>query len=123
MEPSRDQAKATARDQEDKDPELAVAQSDAARLRVDLEKEANRHREAVAAGERGWFGQALGGRQSAPLAIAFIAVVAGFASWVWCLFQGQVQGNDPAFWGSQADRALAFASLALGYVFGRGYSS
>ena len=116
----RSDAKAGVGNEEAGDPDLAGALSEASKLRVDLEKEANRHREKMAAGERGWIGWALGGTKSAPLMIAFLAIVFGGIMWAWCLNQAQLDAADADYWGTQADRALALMGTALGYIFGRG---
>lgn len=104
------------------DPDLAWALSDGGQLRVSLEKERNRHTEAMAAGERGFIGRALGGTGNAPLAIGFLALTFGGIAWGWCLYMSQQDGADIEFWRTQADRTLAFAATALGFVFGRSTS-
>jgi hypothetical protein len=104
------------------DPELSGALSDAGKLRIELAKEDNRHRESMASGERGVIGWALGGLGNAPLSVGFIALVFGSAAWLWCLHNASVGGETGAFWKEQAERALAFAATALGFVFGRSTS-
>ena len=116
----RSDAKAGIGEEEASDPELTGALSDGQQLRVALEKEGNRHREEMAKGERGFVGWALGGTKSAPLTIAFLAILFGAIMWAWCLNQAQLDGADTNYWGTQADRALALMGTALGYIFGRG---
>lgn len=122
MAVSRASAKASLTDPEDSDPELADALNEGGRLRVSLEKENNRHKEKIAQIDVGWAGRLLGGPKNAPLAIGFMAIAVGIVAWLWCLNQAQLPESNADFWGTQADRALALAGTALGFVFGRSSS-
>lgn len=104
---------------ESQDPELSDTLNSAAELRVALEKESNRHKEKMASGERGWLGWPLGGRSSAPVNIAFVIMVTSLVLWVWCLSKAQTPDTDPQFWADNANRVLALAATALGYIFGQ----
>lgn len=118
----RNQAKQQASPAEPSDPQLDTILSDAGALRVALEKEANRHREVFAKDERGKLGSLLGGESSAPVTIAFIAILIGSLVWIACLIAAYCLPDQADFWSTQANRALAFSLTALGYVFGKGSS-
>jgi hypothetical protein len=120
MASDRSDAKHAIEEPENNDPELNDVLQNASRFRIDLVKENNRHKEAMAGGERGFFGRALGGERMAPTIIAFLATTAGLLVWAWCLFQSSVDGQPAAFWAAQGERALAFAGASLGFIFGRG---
>lgn len=107
---------------EETDPELSGALSAAGKLRIELAKEENRHKESMAFGERGAVGAALGGLGNAPLSVGFIALVFGSVAWIWCLNNAAASGEAAPFWKEQAEKALAFAATALGFVFGRSTS-
>jgi len=67
----------------------------------------------------GWFGVIFGSEAHASIVVAFVVVIMGFgtaiALWTVAYFTGR-----PEFWSSEAHVALAAATSALGYVFGRG---
>jgi len=117
---NRADAKAGATNAENTDPQLKFALEQGGNLRVSLEKEANRHREAMAKGERGRIGNLLGNSDNAPTTIAFIAIIMGSFIWVGSLAVAYCVPEDSDFWATQGNRALAFTLTALGYVFGRG---
>ncbi|AXT35338.1 hypothetical protein D1820_10300 [Phaeobacter sp. LSS9] len=104
---------------EAQDPELTDALRSAGDLRVALEKEGNRHKEKMAAKELGWLGHPLGGRESAPVNIAFVVMLLGLIFWWWCLGKAQPDGADQQYWADNANRVLALATTALGYIFGQ----
>lgn len=101
------------------DPELSEAFASATGFRVSLEKEANRHKEAMAAGERGWLGHPLGGRSSAPMNIAFLILALSIIIWLICIFNAGGSAESQKFWSDNADKILALAGTALGYIFGQ----
>lgn len=120
MAVDRATAKAAIQDgSEGQDPELEDALRSAGELRVAIEKEGNRHKEKMAAGERGWIGYPLGGKSNAPMNIALIVMLISFSLWIWCLSKAQAEGVDQQFWADNANRVLALAATALGYVFGQ----
>lgn len=102
------------------DPELSNAISEADALNVELTKESHRHELEMASQERGAMGRFFGGEKHAPTFIAFVAMSAGLLIGTLCLIAAFNDTADRAFWGSQAERALAFAGAALAFIFGRG---
>jgi len=101
------------------DPELTDTLRSAGEFRVSLEKESNRHKEKMAAGERGFLGWFFGGRESAPVNIAFLVMFASLGLWVWCLSGLHTDAAEKQFWANNAGKVLALATTALGYIFGQ----
>ena len=69
--------------------------------------------------ELGWFGAVFGSESHAAIVLAFVMVILGFGTaiglWIVAYHSGKTD-----FWSSEAHLALAAATSALGYVFGRG---
>lgn len=120
MVSEREQAKGAIVDRQQIDPEFEDALTSAHNFQLQIEKEKNRHAEAM----RGWFGRVIGDPQNAPVFIALIALIVGLGVWVVCLFKAD--SGTPAvmdFYSRWAERALALASSALAYIFGKGLKS
>jgi hypothetical protein len=120
MASEREQAKQSASEPEPSDPDLGETLGAANQFNVELIKEANRHREQMAHGERGLLGRLVGGPTNAPTIIAFIIASVGLGIAMWCLSQASAPGADADFWSKQAERAFAFSGTAVGFIFGRG---
>ncbi len=69
--------------------------------------------------ELGWFGKVFGSESHAAIVIAFIVIVLGFGTAIG-LWIAAYRSGKTDFWSSEAHIALAAATSALGYVFGRG---
>jgi hypothetical protein len=122
-EPSRGTAKQAMHDREHSDPELDETLAAGTRLQLDLVKENNRHAEANASRELGFLGKAFGGEKSAPTFVALVAVIAGVVGYGTAMWLASQDAASAEFWGTQMERALAFASAALAFIFGRGSKS
>lgn len=119
MVSERDAAKGAATNPEEGDPELEGALIAASKAKVELLREQNRHAEAIAKGERGWFGGVFGGKDHAPTFIAFSAMFLGFIAFGWAIFQ-MANADEPAraFWWDVAQYVLTFTGTALGFAVG-----
>lgn len=122
MVSDRKTAKASATEPEDSDPELDAALAAAERVRLDGKKEDNRHKETMNQQNLGIVGKVFGDGKSLPITMAFVALVFGAASSAgcWIAAAGSADVEIAAFWATQAERALGFAGLALGYILGTG---
>lgn len=120
MASDRDGALSSATAVEETDSELGEVLAQANNLHLELVKENNRHKEQMASGERGWFGQFLGGERNAPTVVAFIALVLFSAIGSVCLAAAYNNPETGTFWGDHARNAFALATGALGFIFGRG---
>ena len=69
-------------------------------------------------GERGAVGRLLGGKENAPAAMAFLAMLSGLLCSSIC-FLAAYHSPSPAIWISAGTPFLTFAGSAVGYVFGR----
>ncbi|MEZ5764896.1 MAG: hypothetical protein R3D69_11995 [Xanthobacteraceae bacterium] len=98
-------------------PDTTPAKADA-ETKLALQAADHAHAEKTQAAELGWLGKCLGGEKSAPTSIAFIAVIIGsiIAFISLCLAAGN---KDPDFL-TAFERALAFVSASLAFIFGRG---
>jgi hypothetical protein len=104
-----------ARDKDD--PELDATLSAAHAYQLSITREANRHKEEM----RGWFAKVFGPRDSAVTFIAFLAMVFGVLLTIGCLFAAAYAvTSNVAFWGQWAERAIAFSTSALAFIFGKG---
>ncbi|MBK1664910.1 hypothetical protein CKO38_09190 [Rhodospirillum rubrum] len=120
MDSERSSAKKAIKEPEATDPEFSQALNDASHFRISLIQEQNRHRENMAKGERGLLGALFGGENLAPTMIAFVISVFGLLGWGVCLLAASHYEAESVFWGDQAGRALALATTAIGFIFGRG---
>lgn len=116
---SRASAKGAIRDSETTDPELDAALAAGTNLQLDMLKEKHRHDEANADRELGRFGKMFGGEKNAPTFFAGVAVVAGLAMAIVSMILAGTLEENVAFWSAQIERAFAFVSAALGFLFGR----
>jgi hypothetical protein len=83
-------------------------------------KEQNRHVEAKMRSDLGFLGRAFGGEKNAPTFVAMIAMLAGLLG---AAVGTYMVAKDPfasEFWGKYIERAIAFASASLAFIFGRG---
>jgi hypothetical protein len=100
---------------------LAVVIADGARLAEETKHLKLTHEHAInmKRADLGWFGRILGNEANAAIVIAFIVVVLGFSTAI-ALWTAAYFTPNEQFWASEAHIALAAATTALGYVFGRG---
>ena len=120
---NRDAAKAAIVNESRTDPELAKAFAEAKSLEVTLA--AHEHAQAMRDKDLGVFGRWLGGESSAPMTIAFVAMmlaIGGFAVLHWLSF-GSGDAQRAAALVNAADKCLGLAGLALGFVFGKAGNS
>jgi hypothetical protein len=122
MASDRKAAKSAIQAQSSGDAELEETLTGAHNYQLKLTQENNRHMEAMRKADIGFLGRAFGGEKSAPTYIAFIATIGGMigAAVCWGLAGNAEIPVNATFWSSQAERALAFASGALAFIFGRG---
>ncbi len=73
--------------------------------------------------ELGLVGKLLGGERNAPTHVAAVLGGIGGLSAIGCLIAaGQVEPAQSDFWAQQFERALAFATAAVAFIFGKGGS-
>ena len=102
------------------DPELDDVLNSASKFQLEIVRENNRHTEAKISSDLGFFGKYLGGEQNSPTFIASIAMLAGFITAAFSLYMAAHDTSAVDFWGKQVERAMAFSSAALAFIFGRG---
>jgi homoserine acetyltransferase len=121
MASEREQAKSaiTARTSEEPELEEKLSQAHALQHRLESDKEAHRHKEAMRAAELGWFGRILGGEATASLTVAFIVVCVGLFTAVGCLGMAAYAPSTGDFWAKQSERSIAVAMAALSFIFGK----
>ena len=118
MESERTRAKAAASDPEQNDPELLDQLADAGRYKVDLLREQNRSREAMAKIDAGWFGGIFGVGRNAQNVIAFLAFLICLAVAVGCFAAAYRNAERADFWSQQAAVMTGLAGTALGFALG-----
>lgn len=70
--------------------------------------------------ELGFIGRWLGGEHNAPLALAGGAVVFSLVIYILCLIAAGLYDKERAqYFAAAADKILAFATGAMGFVFGK----
>lgn len=117
-------AKAAIQNSQEADADLERALSSAKELELALA--AHAHEQKMRSKELGFLGSVIGGEKNAPLSIALIALVGSlgaFAGIHILIGIGQVPAERVDALLSAADKCLALATLALGYVCGKGSSS
>lgn len=113
-------AKAAASNKEAKDPELSARIEVAVALETKLAE--YQHVQATLTQELGWMGRFLGGSKSAPIAVASIALVLSvliFLGLHGIVAFGNLDADRIKIIVGAADKCLALATLALGYVCGK----
>jgi hypothetical protein len=116
----RDAAKAGIVDRESEDPQLEQAFQRARSLEVTLA--GHKHDQLMRDKELGAVGRLIGGEKNAPITIAFGALVISLAAFVAIqvlVGLGYVVEARAATLIAAADKCLALATLALGYVCGK----
>lgn len=81
-----------------------------------------RHKREMREKELGWLGRFLGGERSAPLTLAFLAIVAGIVCLILALILEACCPADSSVWDRAIGGSLTIISTALAYAFGRGSS-
>lgn len=119
-QPNRTDAKNAMSDREDTDPEMDAKIAEGAKFQLDMIKENHRHAEATHKTDLGFLGKAFGGEKSAPTFVAMLAMIVGLVGAGAALGMAASNPETTEFWGTQVERAVAFASAALAFIFGRG---
>lgn len=112
---ARDAARSATHDRDGDDPDLKRNLQAAVELQhqLDDKKETHRHREAR-------FDKLI---ELAPVIIAAIVVVLGFAVFIGAMFEASWQAKQAEFWAKQGERGISTAVAALAYIFGKGTKS
>jgi hypothetical protein len=119
MASEREEAKQSVTASQKTDPELRDALGTAHQFQIDLVKEQNRHAEAQTKARLGWFGRLLGGEANAPIVVAAIAALLGFAFSGACLILAYKDPPNNGFYSDWSGRAFAIATTSLGFIFGK----
>lgn len=113
-------AKAASSEKEEKDPELATSLAVAGDLQSKLAD--YQHLQKIKDQDLGLVGRWLGGKKSAPIAVAAIALFASIIVFIGMhvmLAVLEVDEERTKIIVSAADKCFALATLALGYVCGK----
>lgn len=94
--------------------------SEAHKVQSELTKIKNKHELDIMKAKRGWIGCLFGSWNNVPMFIALIAVLFGVLTFYQFMHAAMEQNADKEFWVNSAKISLAFASAAMGYIFGRG---
>ncbi|MGL4488869.1 MAG: hypothetical protein ACRCU5_05430 [Rhizobiaceae bacterium] len=116
----RDRAKKAVTKKEDNDPELGVALENAAKHQLDLQREENRHKEAVNSQNLGSIGSYFGDGKHTPIITALAVIGLSFVVAIGLYVAAYNQPDQSAIWTANAERAISIALAALAYVFGKG---
>src|SRR5687768_13726352 len=92
MASERDAAKQSVSGEEKSDPQLTTQLQESADFRLKQMQEENRHKETLHRQGLGWFGKGLGGSDTAPTVVAFIAVLLFSVIGMGCLAAAHVNG-------------------------------
>lgn len=123
MLPDRSAAKAGILSKDPSDPELSEAMSRARGLEATLA--GHDHERQMRDKELGWVGRFIGGERNAPMTVAATALILsliGFGAIHWIVAFTPLAAERIAALISAADKCLALATLALGYVCGKSSS-
>lgn len=120
MVSEREKAKGAITEQDETDPELGEALSEATGYQLELTKENNRHKERQRAQDLGLVGKIIGGENHAPSAVALFVVIVGFMAAIGCWIAAANFVDQAEFWAKQAERALGIGMAALTFLFGKG---
>lgn len=116
----RSGAKAAVSDKDASDDDLELRLDVAAELRTKLAE--YQHLQVSRNQELGWLGRFLGGEKNSPIAVAAIVLVVSVMSFLimhsYVAF-GELTDDRMKVIVSAADKCLALATLALGYVCGK----
>ena len=145
MASERDAAKQSASEEESSDADLTTQLQESAEFRLEQIREEHRHKEAIHKQKLGWLGKFIGGAETGPTVVAFVAVVLFSVIGIGCLAAAYNYGNPnvagwaitteihaqiiadskaaATFWGDNGKNAFTIALSALGYIFGRGSKS
>ncbi len=116
----RESAKKSISARQSNDPQMEDALNSASKFQLEIVKEQNRHLEAQRMSDLGFFGRALGGEKNAPTFVALIAMLAGLLGAAVATYMAAKDPSASEFWGKYIERAIAFASASLTFIFGRG---
>src|SRR3546814_2154648 len=94
MASEREDAKQAISARDQADPELDNAIGNAQQYQLQLDRENNRHKEAIHSAELGAFGRWIGGASSAPVAVALIALLICLLGALACYIAGYGQPRD-----------------------------
>lgn len=116
----RESAKESISARRPSDPEMQDVLDSASQFQLEIVKEQNRHLEAQMMSTLGFFGRAFGGEKNAPTFVAMIAMMAGLFGAAVATYLVAKDPSAAAFWDKYIERAIAFASASLAFIFGRG---
>lgn len=119
----RAKAKGSVQDPEQNDAELSEAITEGHKAYAEIAQIKNKHEIDKANIERGWIGRVFGSWQNVPMFIALLSVLFGMLAFWKFMGNALAHESDKVFWSEAAKLALAFASTAVGYIFGRGSKS
>src|SRR3546814_2229868 len=94
MASEREDAKQAISARDQADPELDNAIGNAQQYQLQLDRENNRHKEAIHSAELGAFGRWIGGASSAPVAVALIALLICLLGALACYIAGYGQPSE-----------------------------
>lgn len=112
---SRANVKNTIQEISEEEKKFDQSLDEAKHLELEILKENNRHAKAML----GWLGQCFGHEHNAPINIAFISMLLGFALSAGCFFAAFKFPSEKDFWGENSERGLSIALASLTYIFGR----
>ena len=118
----REKAKQAIGTTDQNDSEFSSKLKEGHKAQVELEKIKNQHEIARIKTERGLIGYLFGSWQNVPMFIALLSVIFGGFAFYKFMGNALAVNADKVFWSESAKIALAFASAALGFIFGRGSS-
>lgn len=119
----RSSAKAAIKSSDEEDADYSKHLRSAKDLELALAT--HEHEQKMRAKELGYLGSFIGGEKNAPLSIALVALVASLGVFAWIHLYvglGSIQPDRVDALLTAADKCLALATLALGYVCGKGSS-
>lgn len=122
MESDRQKAKGSIVSKKANDPDLDETLSSAENLQLQSKRAEYHHKEEMKSKDLGWLGSIFGGEKSAPTYIALLAMILGVFGAALCWYQASLIEDITVreFWATQSERAIAFSSAALAFIFGRG---
>jgi len=111
----RSTAKAAITATENEDKELDAALNAGHILQLRIGQENNRHKEAM----KGKVGLFFGDQVFAATLVATLAMIFGLLGAAFCLYWASKDSSNADFWQRNLERALAFSSASLAFIFGK----
>jgi hypothetical protein len=116
----RESAKKSISARQSNDPEMEDVLDSASKFQLEIVKEQHRHLEVQKMSDLGFIGRAIGGEKNAPTVVALIAMMTGLLGAAVATYMAAKDPSASEFWGKYIERAVAFASASLTFIFGRG---